>query len=65
MDQTALIALALIIPSQLGDSRSALPGAPVVDDDGGRRPARLASARARLATTLHRLAWAIEPKKGF
>jgi hypothetical protein len=64
MEHTALIAFALIIPSNLSESRSALPGAPVVDD-GSTRHARLALVRARLATVLHRVAWAIEPKEGF
>jgi hypothetical protein len=65
MDHTALISLALIIPSQFAESQSALPGAPVVDDGGARHSAWVASVRARLATTLHRVAWAIEPKEGF
>lgn len=61
MEHTALIAIALIIPIRNDESRSALPNAPVVDDGRARRRGRLATARAWLATALHRAAWAVEP----
>lgn len=60
MEHSALIAFALIIPTLNEESRSALPNSPVVDDGRGGAP-RLASARAWLATALHRAAWAVEP----
>ncbi|MDQ4489872.1 hypothetical protein RBS60_06635 [Sinomonas sp. ASV486] len=60
MEHSALIAFALIIPTLNDESRSALPNAPIVDDGRGHTP-RLAAARARLATALHRAAWAVEP----
>jgi hypothetical protein len=41
-------------------STSALPDAPVVPE-GQRAGIRLGALRARVATALHRLAWALEP----
>ncbi|WP_138445390.1 hypothetical protein [Sinomonas susongensis] len=61
MEHLALIALALITPAQHQESRSALPGAPVVDDGRGRRGSKLASARGWSASILHRAAGALEP----
>jgi hypothetical protein len=62
MDHSASIAYALVMPLRHHEARSALPDAPVVDDRGdlGRRTA---AVRARLATALHRLAWAVEPRE--
>lgn len=60
MEPTALMAFALI-GFDSPESQSALPNAPVVDDRAKDRGRRLMQARGRLASGLHRLAWAIEP----
>lgn len=60
MEHTALIAFALI-GFDTPESRSALPNAPVIDDRAIEPGRRLMPARGRLASGLHRLAWAIEP----
>lgn len=60
MEQTHLIALARILPIQNAEARSALPGAPVVEDRRRARAAQLPRTRARLATALHRAARALE-----
>ncbi|MDQ4504229.1 hypothetical protein [Sinomonas sp. ASV322] len=62
MEHMALMALVLLRPELYGESRSALPDAPVVDDGRAPRPPRLASARTWLATALHRAAWTLEPE---
>jgi hypothetical protein len=60
MDHSASIAYALVIPLRHHLALSALPDSPVVDDRDGLTH-RTAAVRARLATALHRLAWAVEP----
>ena len=72
MEYSSIIGLALIINLQNAnlqnanlqnaESRSALPDAPVVDDGRAHRIERFPQTRARLATALHRAAWALEPK---
>lgn len=60
MDFSLMMACA-VIGLVNNDSRSALPGAPVVPARPARR-LRLARLRGWLATALHRVAWGIEPK---
>ncbi|WP_136610609.1 hypothetical protein [Sinomonas albida] len=62
MEYSSIIGLALIVNLQNAESRSALPNAPVVDDGRAHRIERFTQTRARLATALHRAAWALEPK---
>ncbi|BCW84044.1 hypothetical protein NicSoilE8_17170 [Arthrobacter sp. NicSoilE8] len=55
--------LALLVARQeLAEAQSALPEAPTVRHTPRSNAERWASWRGGLATTLHRLAWAIEPK---
>lgn len=54
--------IALLRAGSDNTSRSALPHAPVVTEVEKPKVAAWKSLRGGVATTLHRLAWAIEPK---
>lgn len=58
MDYSHIAAFALA--KSLTEGRSAMPDAPVVAPSAGSR--RLLALRGRIASMLHRAAWAIEPR---
>ncbi|MBT8159792.1 MULTISPECIES: hypothetical protein [Arthrobacter] len=59
MESTNIMALLLV--GQGDTARSALPHAPRVVEERAPRSAAWAAFKGKLASLLHRLAWAIEP----
>jgi hypothetical protein len=60
MQSAGMMALFLSRSDSL--ATSALPGAPTVIEKTKPRPAAWNTFRGRMASVLHRLAWAVEPR---